>query len=113
MIKPTTALRPVSNPLLSTCGPWENTVLLKCHHLHCVALSFYNVFGWDRVRVSHVGQFNTDIGQEWTGINLHASIYCQSKPFLHLFNIFNEFNLLIFNVNFTVITYSKRYMPVV
>ncbi len=36
-----TAIRPVSNPLLSTCGPWENTVLLKCRHPHCVALSFY------------------------------------------------------------------------
>ncbi len=41
----TTAFRPVFNPLLSTCGPWENTALLKCRHPHCVALSFYkNVF---------------------------------------------------------------------
>jgi hypothetical protein len=36
-----TVIRPVSNTLLSTCGPWENTALLKCRHLHCVALSFY------------------------------------------------------------------------
>ncbi len=36
-----TAIRPVSNPLLSTCGPWENTALLKCCQPHCVALSFY------------------------------------------------------------------------
>jgi hypothetical protein len=35
------ASRPVSNPLLSTCGPWENTVLLKYRHPHCIALSFY------------------------------------------------------------------------
>ncbi len=33
-------IRPVSNPLLSACGPWENTALLKCRHLHWVALSF-------------------------------------------------------------------------
>jgi hypothetical protein len=31
-----TAIRPVSNPLLSSCGPWENTVLLKCRHPHCM-----------------------------------------------------------------------------
>jgi hypothetical protein len=35
------AIRPVSNPLVSTCGPWENTVMLKCRHPHFVALSFY------------------------------------------------------------------------
>jgi hypothetical protein len=34
-------IRPVSNPLLSTCGPWESNVLLKCRHPHCVALFFY------------------------------------------------------------------------
>ncbi len=36
-----TLIRPVSNPLLSACGPWENTALLKCRHPYCVALSFY------------------------------------------------------------------------
>ncbi len=36
-----TAIRPVSNPLFSTCGPWEKTVLLTCRHPHSVALSFY------------------------------------------------------------------------
>ncbi len=36
-----TVTRPVSNPLLSTCGLCKNTVLLKCRHPHCVALSFY------------------------------------------------------------------------
>ncbi len=36
-------IRPVSNPLLSTQGPWENTALLKCRHPHRVALSFYIV----------------------------------------------------------------------
>jgi hypothetical protein len=36
-----TVITPVSNSLLSTCGPWENTVVLKCCHPHCVALSFY------------------------------------------------------------------------
>ncbi len=35
------AIRPVSNPILSTYGPWENTPLLKCRRPHCVALSFY------------------------------------------------------------------------
>jgi hypothetical protein len=40
-----TVIRPVSNPLLSTCGPWENTALLKCRRPHCVAVSFlYNVY---------------------------------------------------------------------
>ncbi len=39
-----TVIRPVSIPLVSTCGPWENTALLKCHHPHCVALSFYIIF---------------------------------------------------------------------
>ncbi len=41
-----TVIRPVSNPLVSTCGPWENTALLKCRHPHCVALSFYQ--SWAR-----------------------------------------------------------------
>ncbi len=36
-----TVIRPVSNSLLSICGPLENTALLKCRHPHCVALSFY------------------------------------------------------------------------
>jgi hypothetical protein len=36
-----TVIRQVSNSLLSICGPWENTALLKCRHPHCVALSFY------------------------------------------------------------------------
>jgi hypothetical protein len=36
-----TVIRPVSNSLLSICGPWDNTALLKCRHPHCVALSFY------------------------------------------------------------------------
>jgi hypothetical protein len=35
-----TAIRPVSNPLLSSCGPWENTVLLKCRHPHCMHCLF-------------------------------------------------------------------------
>jgi hypothetical protein len=39
-----TVIRPVSNSLLSICGPWENTALLKCRHPHCVALSFYLMF---------------------------------------------------------------------
>jgi hypothetical protein len=39
-------IRPVSNPLLSTCGHWENTVVLKCRHPHCVALSFYLMSLW-------------------------------------------------------------------
>jgi hypothetical protein len=33
-----TAIRPVSNPLFSTFGPWENTALVECRHPHCVAL---------------------------------------------------------------------------
>ncbi len=36
-----TEIRPVSNLLLSTFGPQEKSVLLKCRHPHCVALSFY------------------------------------------------------------------------
>jgi hypothetical protein len=35
-----TAVRPVTNYLLSICGPLENTALLKCPHPHCIALSF-------------------------------------------------------------------------
>ncbi len=36
-----TAIRPVYNPLLSTCGPWENTAMLKSRHPHCVPPTFY------------------------------------------------------------------------
>jgi hypothetical protein len=39
-----TAIRSLSNPFLSTCEPWENTVLLTCRHPHSVASSFYVMY---------------------------------------------------------------------